>query len=177
MRLSWISVTEPEEFRDLLIVRNECRDSLTHDTHELDLEDQKKFIDLCWLGDNPAALYRTDGVFYEPYLLYDDGWPIAYGLLKWDGEKYWMTVGIAKGYRSLGLSRLLVNFITETGHREGAEVWLDVHKDNAIAKGRYERSGYIVVEESSQKHGGNIIVMKHVREPYRGIEVKPAHAR
>ena len=170
MRLSFVPVTEPEEFRDLLIVRNECRDSLTHDTRELDLEDQKMFIKLCWLRQPPideVSLFRTDGIDYEPYLLYDDDWPIAYGLLKWDGQKYWMTVGIVKGYRNRGLSRLLVNYITEMGHRDGSEVWLDVHEDNAIARGRYERAGYTIVEQDSEKHGGKMVVMKHVREPFR----------
>lgn len=154
MRLSWIAVTTDEQFRDLLHVRNECRDFLTHDRHEITLEEQKEFSKSCWL---------KTGLWYEPYLLYNEGWPIGYGLLKWDGSKYWMSIGLVKSYRGKGLSRLLINYITEMGHREGSEVWLDVSKDNVVAWNGYLKAGYEIVEEDTNKHDQLLTVMKHVR--------------
>ena len=156
MRLSFLAVVSDQQFRDLLHVRNECRGGLTHDTHELTLQDQKSFKDRCWRSSDMGQ------TLYEPYLLYDQEWPIGYGLLKWDGQRYWMTIGLVKQYRGRGLSRLLIRYITEMGHREGAEVWLDVDPENKIAYNGYLKAGY-VVEESAPKHDKILVVMKHIR--------------
>lgn len=181
MRLSFVAVTEDQQFRDLLHIRNESREGLTHDTNELTLQDQKKFKELCWpyIGGN----------YYEPYLLYDDEWPIGYGLLKWDGSKYWMTAGLVKEHRGKGLSRVLINFITEMAYREKRniqvwldandtspgmfgyiregyefpEVWIDVLDNNPALFGDI-RVGYEFVEENTQKHDVQLHVMKHNRE-------------
>lgn len=154
MRLSFAAVNTPQQFRDLLIIRNECRDGLTHAKHEITLQEQEEWKSQCW--DTPHGLY------YEPYLLYDVDRPIGYGLLKWDGAKYWMTIGVAKDYRRKGLSWLLTNLITEMGHREGAEVWLDVMEDNP-ALSSYIKAGYEF--QSSAMDGYNTLhVMKHNRE-------------
>ena len=158
MRLSFCAVTESDQFKELLIVRNECREGLTHDRHEITLSEQKQFINLCWPQQGARLLW------YEPYLLYDDKWPIGYGLLKWDGEKYWMTIGLVKQYRGIGLSRLLIHYITEMGHRQGAEVWLDVSKDNVHAYNGYLKAGYEIVTEDSSKHDTLLTVMKHARK-------------
>lgn len=154
MRLSFLAVTTDQQFRDLLHVRNECRDGLTHDRHELTLNDQWHFRRECWDQDRSWH--------YEPYLLMDGEWPIGYGLLKWDGKRYWMTVGLVKVYRGKGLSRLLINYITEMGHREGADVWLDVDPENKITYNSYLKAGYIV-EERAPKHDKILVVMKHIR--------------
>lgn len=158
MRLSFVAVVSDQQFRDLVIVRNECREGLTHDTHELTLQDQKVFRERCW-RENTLSEFQHH---YEPYLLYDEQWPIGYGLLKWDGERYWMTIGLVGEYRGRKLSRLLINYITEMGHREGAEVWLDVDPENKIAYNGYLKAGY-VVEESAPKHDKILVVMKHIR--------------
>lgn len=170
MRLSFISVTTDQQFRDLLHIRNECRDGLTHDTHELTLQDQKGFINRCWEYETVESLDTAppfqvkQGIWYEPYLLMDDHWPIGYGLLKWDGEKYWMTIGLTKEYRGKGLSRLLIYYITEMGHREGKEVWLDVLNENRKAFEGYLKAGYKIVERDANKHERtDITVMKHIR--------------
>jgi len=102
-------------------------------------------------------------LFYEPYLLMDGDWPIGYGLLKWDGQKYWMSVGLVKAYRGKKLARLLIYYITEMGHREGYEVWLDVSKDNVVAWNSYLKAGYEIVVEDAHKHDQELTVMKHVR--------------
>lgn len=137
-------MTDPQ-FRDLLVVRNECRDGLTHDTHELTLENQKVWRTKCWPGSMDLAMREgfKSQTWYEPYLLMDGGWPIGYGLLKWDGKRYWMTAGLVHGYRGRGLSRVLINFITEVAYREkrNVEVWLDAYDDNTGMFG-YIREGY-----------------------------------
>lgn len=165
MRLSFVAVTTDQQFRDLLHVRNECREGLTHDTHELTLSDQWGFKQRCWPQSMDLAMREgfKPQLWYEPYLLMDEGWPVGYGLLKWDDNKYWMTIGLVKAYRGKGLSRLLINYITEMGHREGAEVWLDVLNENRKAYEGYLKAGYKIVEYDALKHDTLITVMRHTR--------------
>lgn len=188
MKLSFVAVTEDQQFRDLLIVRNECRDGLTHDTHELTMENQKAWRSQCWTGTPYGEFFSSiKRMWYEPYLLYDEEWPIGYGLLKWDGEKYWMTAGLVFEYRGKGLSRVLINFITEMAYREmQVQVWLDAKDDNlgmfGYVREGYEfpevwidvldnnpalygdiRNGYEFVEKNAPKHDTMLNVMKHNR--------------
>lgn len=174
MRLSFVAVVTDPQFRDLLHVRNECRDGLTHDTSELTLQDQKKFRANCWfenvwwqLSPHPTEIVQlgegSGVVFYEPYLLYNYEWPIGYGLLKYANKKYWMTIGLVKEYRGKGLSRLLIHYITEMGHREGHEVWLDVLNENRRAYEGYLKAGYKIVERDAEKHDTMLTVMRHIR--------------
>lgn len=206
MRLSFVAVTTDQQFRDLLIVRNECRGGLTHDTDELTLENQKVWRTKCWPGeqegnpDFPLKYYGPKREWYEPYLLMDGSWPIGYGLLKWDGKRYWMTAGLTRGYRGQGLSRLLINYITEMAYREkrNVEVWLDAYDDNTgmfgyIREG-YEfpevwidvlddnpallgdiRVGYEFVKQDAPKH--DIIKGLHVMKHNRDRKLRPAEAQ
>ena len=157
MKLSFVAVTTDQQFRDLLIVRNECRDGLTHDKREITLGEQEQWKERCWGWETGNAGW------YEPYLLYDDGTPVGYGLLKWDGEKYWMTIGVAKDRRKQGLSWLLTNFITEMGHRDGKEVWLDVLEDNP-ALSSYIKAGYEFTGVPVMDGYNTLYTMKHKRE-------------
>jgi len=154
LRLSFVRVEEWHQALELRDVRNECREGMTHDTGYIDTPQQKLFYN------EHLAEFRGDGIF-EAYLLYDRLTPIGYGLLKWDDDKYWMTAGLIKDYRSKGLSRFLISYITEMGHREANDVWIDVWKDNLALIGDI-RVGYEVQEE---KHidGKALLIMKHNR--------------
>src|SRR5258708_5504784 len=136
MKLSFIAVTTVQQFRDLLIVRNECRDGLTHDKREITLAEQLKWSRRCWSN----QVSPKDPVSYEPYLLYDYEYPVGYGLLKWDGGRYWMTIGVARDYRGMGLSKVLIGLITTMASRNGREVWLDCMEDNLAYK-NYVKAG------------------------------------
>jgi ribosomal protein S18 acetylase RimI-like enzyme len=156
MSISFEAVTTDQQFRDLLLVRNECRDGLTHYTREISLKEQVAWKDLCW------AVGLRSAPRYEPYLLYEDGWPVAYGMLKWDGLKYWMTVGVAKDSRRRGLGKLVTNLITEIGHRDGKEVWLDVMDDNPMLP-TYLKAGY-EFRETVMFGDNDLHIMEHKRE-------------
>lgn len=162
LKLSFIRVQEWEQALELMDVRNECRDGMTHDTGWIDRKQQVLFFD------EHLSTFRGDNK-YEAYLLYDDHFPIGYGLLKWDGDKYWMTAGLIKEYRKRGLSRFLISYITEMGHREGNEVWIDVWKDNLALVGDI-RVGYEVMQEKIVD-GKTLLIMKHYRErPHKSRE-------
>lgn len=168
--LSFTAVKTDAQYRDLLLVRNECRDGLTHMTDEITLADQIKFRNDCWPGGAsrpgehgfPHFYQKSD--WFEPYLLTRFDWPIGYGLLKYDFamDGYWMTAGLVKSERGKGLSRLLILFITEMGHRDGKDVWIDVYDDNLAIFGDI-RVGYEFVKS---EHFDDVILhtMKHNRE-------------
>jgi hypothetical protein len=152
MELSFIRVRTYEQAMQLRNVRNECREGMTHDTSIITREQQDRFYFKELL---PATTY-------EAHMLLDGDQPIGYGLLKWDGDKYWMTAGLVEAVRGKGLSRLIINFITEMGHREGKEVWIDVYDDNLALFGDI-RVGYQFV--NSDDYGGKLLhLMRHERE-------------
>lgn len=147
MILSFQAVVQDAEFRDLLVVRNECRVGMTGSDAEITLDEQLEFMEKCWVV--------TRETWYEPYLLYDDGWPIGYGMLKWDGQKYWMTIGVVKGHRGKGLSHVLTGLITTLGRRDRKEVWLDCF-DHNVGRFAYTQYGYELVDRK-----GNLLIMKY----------------
>jgi GNAT superfamily N-acetyltransferase len=155
MRLSFVRVSTWNQAEILREVRNSCRSGMTHDTHEITVEEQRKF----WADE------LLEGEKYECYLLLDDHTPVGYGLLKWDKEldRYWMTAGVTPEYRGRKLSRLLINFITEMGHREGREVWIDVYDDNFALIGDI-RNGFEFVQSDVQPDGKILHLMRHNRD-------------
>lgn len=157
LRLSFVRVNDWERALDLLEVRNLCREGMTHRTDIITINEQSLFYR------DHLSPSRGDQM-YEAYLLLDDDEPIGFGLLKWDKSKnaYWMTAGIVPEYRGRKLSRFLIAYITEMGHREGAEVWIDVWSDNLALIGDI-KVGY---ELQSQSPEGNkvLCIMKHNRE-------------
>lgn len=155
MRLSFIHVSTWTQAIILLDVRNACREGMTHTTEEITIEQQEEF----WRKE------LVPGHRYECYLLMDESRPVGYGLLKWDGERYWMTAGLTPKYRGQGLSRLIINFITEMGHREGREVWIDVWDDNLALIGDI-RNGFEFVNSQAQPDGKILHVMRHNRERF-----------
>jgi GNAT superfamily N-acetyltransferase len=165
LRLTFLRILEWDEALILLRIRNECREGMTHMTSTLTEKDQYEFYV------DHLSTVTGDGK-YEAYLLESDHDAIGYGLLKWDDEKeaYWMTAGLVKAWRNKGLSRLLINFITEMGHREGADVWIDVWDDNAALFGDI-RVGYEFVL-SRLVDGKTLHIMKHHRERLLGYQEK-----
>jgi hypothetical protein len=142
----------------LMHVRNSCREGMTHNTDLITVEQQERF----WFKElNPPVPN------YEAYLLMDDITPIGYGLLKWDGERYWMTAGLVPSTRGTGLSRLIINFISEMGHRDGREVWIDVYDDNLALFGDI-RVGYEFINSEVQPNGKLLHIMRHNRDRLLG---------
>ena len=156
LKLSFERIDTWTDAQELMRIRNQCREGMTHDTSVITEKQQYEFYKdhLAPWGDQK----------YEAYLLMTDEKAIGFGLLKWDEEKghYWMTAGLIKEYRGKGLSRLLINFITEMGHREGADVWIDVWEDNLALIGDI-KVGYEVMDQKFI-NGKVLNIMKHNRE-------------
>lgn len=82
------------------------------------------YMGLHW-GDELAGFFMLRG--------WDDGYAVpAYG------------VTIAEAHRGHGLARLTLELARTICRRRGAErIMLKVHPDNVVAKGLYERAGYV----------------------------------
>jgi hypothetical protein len=157
MKLSFVRVETWFQAFQLMGIRNECREGMTHHSDEITPEQQEKF----WKERILTGLV-------ECYLLYnseystDEVVPIGFGLLRWEENKYWMTIGVARAYRGKHLSRLLTSLITAMGHREGAEVWLDVYDKN-LAISSYIKEGYQFIN-SYIKGDRKVWVMRHEKK-------------
>lgn len=158
MKLSFVYVQDWGQALDLMRVRNLCREGMTHDREVITVAQQTKFF---------QALLKAD--VYETYLLVDHDRAlssertIGYGLLKLEDDRYWMTAGLVPAVRGQGLSRLIINFITEMGHRQGKDVWIDV-ADNNLALFGDIRTGYEFVNSQTQPDGSLLHVMRHQRD-------------
>lgn len=126
-----------DQAKILLEIRNQCRDGMTNHTDEISLDQQKVFFDKHLHPEYGDGLYRA-------YLLVEHNIPVGYGGLKWDGEKYWMTIGVINTHRGRGLSRRLTKLITQMAIKEGKQVWLNCWEDNFAFHG-YLDCGYNIV--------------------------------
>ena len=160
MKLSFIRVQRWDEALDLLAVRNECREGMTHTTGLITEEEQAKFF----------ANEIVPGHTFECYLLRDGHAPAGYGLLKRDGDRKWMSAGLTRPYRGRHLSRLLINLITEIAYADkGIEVWIDVWDDNLALIGDI-RCGYRLVQTKVDLNGKVLRIMRHQRDRILGLE-------
>lgn len=164
MKLSFIRVETWFQALQLKDVRNECRTGMTHHQEYITDEEQEIFF-------NGQILTGK----MECYLLYNSESsevvkivPIGFGLLRWEENKYWMTIGVINAYRRKHLSRLLTAFITALGHREGHEVWLDVFEGN-LAISSYIKEGYQFAG-SYIKDGKIVHIMKHEKNRILGTK-------
>lgn len=161
LRLSFVRVHTWDQAVDLMAIRNECRQGMTHNQEIITVEQQLDFYNVHL---NPTT---GDGI-YECYLLMHKNRPIGYGLLKWDQEldHYWMTAGLIKDFRGRGLSRFLIGYISEMGAREGSEVWIDVWENNLALIGDI-KVGYRVMKQITEGVNGRILnVMKYDPDLY-----------
>lgn len=145
MRISFERVHTWTMALELLAIRNACREDMTHHTDYITSEQQFLF----WEHE------LKSGRKYEAYLLRDHYQAIGFGMLKRNGDKVWMTIGLAQAQRGKRLSYLLTNLITAMGHRDGSDVWLDV-KRGAFVEKVYEACGYVFEYATD-----GLIVMRH----------------
>lgn len=127
-------------------IRNEVRLSLTHDTSWI------SWVRQVWWYYNTYRLATVDGRL-QAYLVWHDQSPVGYGLLRVDGNKCWITGALIEAVRGQGYGRLLFDALTFMARAWG-EPWLDVRRDNHVARSLYARLGFRVTEER-----GDILVM------------------
>jgi len=134
-----------KDFRQLRILRNECREFMTHDQREFGLRQQFGF----WL------YHQTLG--YRVYLLRQGDTPVAYGIIHHDKGFDWISGGVAAAWRGKGYGKAIFSFLTNLAAKPA---YLDVFWQNIKARNLYRRLGWIEFERVDTALG-TILVMCH----------------
>lgn len=101
-------------------------------------------------------------------LLFVDGRPMAYGMLRGFGEGYptpSLGIAVRTSVHGRGLGRLMMGHLHEEARRRGARrVRLRVHPDNVVARHLYESLGYAYAGEDR----GELAMLLDVEVPTAG---------
>lgn len=86
------------------------------------------------------------------FIGYLDGNAVAYGLIRWDDNKYpWISGGIKEEARGLGLGREVFQLLTENAQPRPAR--LDVLASNKKAIRLYESLGWRILGYKQSEYG------------------------
>ena len=114
-------------------IRNQCRDYMTNDTSYIGFFRQARW----WYK------VKSDPDWWL-YLLWYNGSPIGYGIIRKKGLLYWVTGGIIEQSRGHGFGRKLFEFLSQVASN-GHSAYLEVLKTNERAYALYKSLGYRVI--------------------------------
>lgn len=115
------------EWEAMRQIRNACREFMTRDTHEITEEEQAAWVE----GLDRAACC--------PCLLFVKGEPIGYGLLRKEGEQWWLSGGLLPEWRGKGWGTILFGLLLMKAPRP---VYLEVKLSNRKAVRLYAKLGF-----------------------------------
>ena len=147
MTLAAEAVESLEQAQELRHLRNECRAWMTRDQRLISGPRQQGFYGSQIVSGTARA-----------WLLRHDGDAVAFGLLRASGGCWWLTCGVAGGYRERGLGSAVVRLVTSAGLETGLPVKLEVWADNERAVHVYEKAGF-VTEATTEREGRALKVM------------------
>jgi hypothetical protein len=127
-----------EKAEELRVLRNECAEWMTKDTSYISPEKQRVFF---W--------EQLDTGYIEGFLMYDDGNPVAYGLLIWDRQVFgraWSSTGVKISERGKGYGQEVTIENARRAHVHGVPMWAEVRRDNAGQQKICQRIGYYTVD-------------------------------
>jgi len=123
-------VTKMSEALSMAMIRNECREWMTRNTERIGPLSQLRW----W------RKVRSDP-HWMLYLMWINGTPIGYGIIRYADHKHWVTGGIVTSARGHGHGRKLFARLTEIA-TDGSYAYLEVKKDNRRAVELYRSLGY-----------------------------------
>ena len=137
---------------DMMDIRNEVREFMTHNTAEIMPAQQAEWYRETYL---PA---RERGELFG-YLVYgEEPQAIGYGLISKRDGRWWVSGGLKEEARGQGAGYFLFNEMTQMIHEDlrSEEAWLDVLRANEGALRLYRKLGYAAVMDTER-----LIVMVH----------------
>ena len=125
---------------EMMDIRNEVRQFMTHNTAEIMPEQQAEWYRETYL---PA---REKGELFG-YLVKNEDQTIGYGLISKRDGRWWVSGGLTEAARGQGAGYFLFEQMTMMIHEDlrSEEAWLDVLNSNEAAKRLYEKLGYTAV--------------------------------
>lgn len=127
-----------EEAEELRVLRNECAEWMTQDTSQIPPETQRVFF---W--------EKLATGLIEGFLMYDDGKPVAYGLLIWDSKVFgraWSSTGVKISERGKGFGREVTVENVRRAHSHNVPMWAEVRRDNTGQQKICHSIGYVTVD-------------------------------
>lgn len=121
-----------EDIENLRLIRNECREYMTHVTEEISQARQL----LWWQGVAGDPKWRV-------WLVYVPGWeePIGFVLLrKIVRERWYVTLGLRTWMRGQGFGTMI--YAAMRRQAQGDEVWAVIREDNVASVRAAEKAGY-----------------------------------
>ena len=125
---------------DMMDIRNEVREFMTHNTAEILPAQQAEWYRETYL---PA---RERGELFG-YLVKNEDQTIGYGLISKRDGRWWVSGGLKEEARGQGAGYFLFEQMTLMIHEDlrSEEAWLDVLNSNEGARRLYEKLGYTAV--------------------------------
>jgi RimJ/RimL family protein N-acetyltransferase len=134
LNLSVRRVETQEDVEHLRCLRNHCRLAMTRDQRIISQAEQ-----LAWWQNKPDDL--------KAYLYCVDGLPVGFGLLRYDQEKWWATLGILEEWRGQGIgTQIYRSLISEASE----ELWIEVRASNGGSLKAAARAGFVLQEEAGE---------------------------
>ena len=137
MSLTLREMGSASEAFEMMDIRNEVREFMTHNTAEILPAQQAEWYRETYL---PA---RERGEIFG-YLLRDEqDQAIGYGLISKRDGRWWVSGGLAEAARGKGGGYMLFHEMTWIIHEElrSEEAWLDVLNSNEVAQNLYRNHG------------------------------------
>jgi len=120
-------------------IRNTCYKHLTNNPHPIGILAQIRWYYTQYRKLEQSSEYRLF-LFFDP-----QGIAIAYGALKLQDDRLFITECVREGYRGQGYGKLVLQSLMDTATREGralvAEIWADNHASIAM----HERAGFELI--------------------------------
>jgi ribosomal protein S18 acetylase RimI-like enzyme len=132
-------------------IRNQVRQFMTHNTEEIDMDEQIKWF----LGTyTPEHVARR----FDAFVMNLGRTSIGYGIVRQQDERFWVTGAVLEDYRGYGYGQELFTWLTNHAlfDLNADEVYLDVRADNRRAQTLYAKLGYRVIGSE-----GDAIVMRY----------------
>jgi len=125
---------------EMMDIRNEVREFMTHNTAEIMPAEQAEWYRKTYL---PA---RDRGEIFG-YLVKNEDQTIGYGLISKRDGRWWVSGGLTEAARGQGAGYFLFEQMTLMIHEDlrSEEAWLDVLNSNEAAQHLYRKIGYTAV--------------------------------
>lgn len=120
----------------IMAVRNSGHAYMTHDSREITASEQHKWYNEIYLPKN------KNGEMFA-YCGYEQGNPVAYGMIQKKDDRYWVTGVISPECRGKGYGKELFRLLRDLVISSlSPDVYLDVLRTNERAVSLYEKLGF-----------------------------------
>lgn len=125
------AVTTEQDVETLRQIRNSGRESMTRDTAEITPEQQQAW----WSARDPETCL--------PFLFGQDGADVGYGMLRLDGDRWWVSLAVAPEHRGKGHGTAIYRWLLPI---VPAPVWAEILTTNGASLRAASRAGFAPVD-------------------------------